>query len=61
MANGYPARRVDQVMKQRWKQHDEDSDVQENQVLLVLPYVQGLSEKIAKICSKFNIKTAFSI
>ena len=46
-------------MKHRQKQCDEEQDESEDQKLLVLPYLQGLSEKITRICSKLNIRTAF--
>ena len=42
------------------KEGTDGEEGEEGKILLVLPYIQGLSEKITKTCRRFNIQTAFT-
>ena len=62
VANGYPSKRVSEAMDKKEKtskEGTEGEEEEEGKKLLVLPYIQGLSEKITKTCHRFNVKTAF--
>ena len=56
-ANGYPVSRVQAVLHTRTRPEEKKND--EESRTLVLPYIQGLSERITKVCQKVNIRTAF--
>ena len=63
VANGYPSKRVSEAMdKEKTSKEgtEGEEEEEEGKKLLVLPYIQGLSEKITKTCRRFNIKTAFT-
>ena len=61
-ANGYPQKKVTELMNRRPRMKvktEEEEQEGKNELLLVLPYIQGLSEKITRTCTKFDVKTAF--
>ena len=62
IANGYPERKVSEVMNREPRNKDENKQEEEGKqdLLFVLPYIQGLSKKITRTCTRFNIKTAFT-
>ena len=63
IANGYPRMKVTELMNRRprMKAKTEEEELEgKEKLLLVLPYIQGLSEKIARTCTKFDVKTAFT-
>ena len=71
-ANGFPEKKVEESIRKNMtsghhKEMEEKNgmektgmDEEEKQPLLVLPYLQGLSEKISRTCRRLNIKTAFT-
>ena len=64
IANGYPERKVVELMNKRPEKKEEIEQEEEskgkNDLLLILHYIQGLSEKITRTCNKFDVKTAFT-
>ena len=61
IANGYPEKKVTEVMNREPRNNEKNKeDEGKNELLLILPYIQGLSEKITRTCTHFNIKTAFT-
>ena len=61
IANGYPEKKVTEVMNREPRNKEKNKeDEGKNELLLILPYIQGLSEKITRMCTHFNIKTAFT-
>ena len=61
IANGYPEKKVTEVMNREPRNKEKNKeDEGKNELLLILPYIQGLSEKITRTCTHFNIKTAFT-
>ena len=65
IANGYPQKKVRELMNKEDKKIKRDpsvndSEVEGKELLLVLPYIQGLSEKIARACRQLNVRTAFT-
>ena len=58
-ANGYPHAVTAGVLNKRRRAHPPTSVEDDEQRLLVLPYIKGLSEKIRLVCRPLNIKTAF--
>ena len=65
VANGYPQKKVRELMNKEDKKIKRDPSVNDSEVegkklLLVLPYIQGLSERIARTCHQLNVRTAFT-
>ena len=62
IANGYPKKKVKEIIKERSNEKEKKmkDDEGKHVLLLVLPCIQGLSEKVSKTCHKINIKTALA-
>ena len=58
-ANGYPHAVTAGVFDKKRRAPPSTSTEDNEQKLLVLPYVKGLSEKVRLVCRPLNIKTAF--
>ena len=57
--NGYPAKLADQTLEKR-KNNTRRALEKENQKMVCIPYIKGLSEKIRRIGQHYNIRTVFS-
>ena len=58
-ANGYPHAITAGVFDKKRRAPPSTSTEDDEQKLLVLPYVKGLSKKVRLVCRPLNIKTAF--
>ena len=54
--NGYPTRFVQKASYRRPK---DDSEKQKPVTTVVIPYTQGLSESIRRVCQEYNIRIVF--
>ena len=58
-ANGYPHAVTAGVLSKKLRAPTATSTEDDGEKLLVLSYVNGLSEKVCLVCRPLNIKTAF--
>ena len=63
MSNGYPLpfiRSISSMQKPSTPPEDpDDEEPQEKPLVMMIPYVSGMSERIRKACEKFDLKVVF--
>ena len=60
--NGYPntfIRTASQALRDKEADQDMTMEVTDRTLLVVLPYITGVSEDIRQVCSRFGIRAAF--
>ena len=56
-SNGYPLRFIRQAVKSRGRTHQDANDSPD--MMVTLPYIQGLSDSIKRILGEFDVRVCF--